>query len=103
MLLCGKSGCGKTTVTRLLNGMIPVFFDGKLEGSASLCGAPIADMPLYQLSGRVGSVFQNPRTQFYTTNTTSEIAFGCENLGLPVEDIEKRIRRTARDLEIESL
>lgn len=103
MLLCGKSGCGKTTITRLLNGMIPAFFDGDLKGAVSLCGEPIAELPLHQLAGRVGSVFQNPRTQFYTTNTTSEIAFGCENLGLPVEDIEKRIRRTARDLQIESL
>jgi energy-coupling factor transport system ATP-binding protein len=103
VLLCGKSGCGKTTVTRLLNGMIPHFFDGALEGEVTLEGEPVTERAMYQIAERVGSVFQNPRTQFYTTNTTSEIAFGCENRGMPPSAIQKRIDETARELNVTRL
>ncbi|MCD8154362.1 MAG: ABC transporter ATP-binding protein [Clostridiales bacterium] len=103
ILLCGKSGCGKTTMTRLLGGLIPNFYEGNLQGAVLLDGRNLCDLPMYEISKQVGSVFQNPRTQFYTVNTTSEIAFGCENLGMEPEKIAARVRQTARDLEIESL
>ena len=103
ILLCGKSGCGKTTMTRLLNGMIPNFYEGKLQGTVLLDGKNLFDLPMYEISKQVGSVFQNPRTQFYTVNTTSEIAFGCENFGMEPEKIAARIKQTAVDLEIEYL
>jgi putative ABC transporter, ATP-binding protein len=103
ILLCGKSGCGKTTMTRLLNGMIPNFYEGELEGKVLLDGKNLLEFPMYEISKRVGSVFQNPRTQFYTVNTTSEIAFGCENLGMEPSEIARRIEQTARDLQIEYL
>ena len=103
ILLCGKSGCGKTTMTRLLNGMIPNFYEGNLQGTVLLDGKNLFDLPMYEISKQVGSVFQNPRTQFYTVNTTSEIAFGCENLGMEPEKIASRVKQTAEDLEIEHL
>lgn len=103
ILFCGKSGCGKTTMTRLLNGMIPNFYEGKLQGAVLLDGKNLFRLPMYEISRRVGSVFQNPRTQFYTVNTTSEIAFGCENLGMEPEEIAARIKQTAEDLQIEYL
>lgn len=103
ILLCGKSGCGKTTMTRLLNGMIPNFYEGKLQGTVFLNGKNLFDLPMYEISKQVGSVFQNPRTQFYTVNTTSEIAFGCENLGIEPQEISRRIEQTAGDLQIEYL
>lgn len=103
ILLCGKSGCGKTTMTRLLGGLIPNFYEGNLQGAVLLDGRNLCDLPMHEISKQVGSVFQNPRTQFYTVNTTSEIAFGCENLGMEPKIIAARVRQTARDLEIESL
>ncbi len=57
----------------------------------------------YDLSGKVGSVFQNPRTQFFTVDTTSEIAFGCENLAIDAEQIEQRICTTVDELKIQKL
>ncbi len=103
VLLCGKSGSGKTTFTRLLNGIIPNFHDGDITGEVLLDGENLLELPMYAISKKVGTVFQNPRTQFYTVNTTSEIAFGCENLGIPAEEIERRVKKTAADLEIEHL
>ena len=59
--------------------------------------------PIYKLSKNVGSVFQNPKTQFYTTNTTDEIAFGLENYGIEREVINKRIEEVEKELHLENL
>lgn len=90
-LFCGQSGCGKTTLTRLVNGLIPNYYEGDLSGEVLLNGENISTLPLYQTAKYVGSVFQNPRTQFFTVDTTSELAFGSENQGLPEADIVQRI------------
>ncbi len=103
VLLCGSSGCGKTTITRLVNGLIPHFYEGKLSGTVSVCGMDICTEELYTISQKVGSVFQNPRSQFFCLDTTSELAFGCENLGLSVEEIRTRVSRAVKELELESL
>ena len=82
MVLTGGSGCGKTTLTRLANGLIPVSYDGELAGSVRIAGKDAGSWEMDALCRRVGSVFQNPRSQFFNLDTTSEVAFGCENLGL---------------------
>ena len=73
ILLCGQSGCGKTTLTRFLNGLIPNFFEGKRDGNVYLDKKLIGEMPIYEISEHMGSVFQNPKTQFFNVDTTSEI------------------------------
>ena len=103
VLLCGRSGCGKTTLTRLLNGLIPHFFAGELSGEVLLDGENPADLPLYRIAEKVGSVFQNPRTQFFNVDTDSEIAFGMENEAVPREQMERRVAETASALHIEPL
>ena len=79
VLLCGRSGCGKTTLTRLINGLIPQFFAGELRGRVLLDGKDLTALPMYRIAEKVGSVFQNPRTQFFNVDTDGEIAFGLEN------------------------
>ena len=103
ILLCGESGCGKTTLTRLINGLIPHYYSGKLTGQVLLDGKELKDYPLYQIGQRVGSVFQNPRTQFYNVDTTSEIVFGCENVGMPKKQILSNFENTVKELNISTL
>lgn len=68
VLLCGRSGCGKTTLTRLVNGLIPYFYPGEVTGTTYIDGKDIQDYPMYEVSEHVGSVFQNPRSQFFNVD-----------------------------------
>ena len=103
VLLCGESGSGKTTVTRLINGLIPHFYEGKMEGCTMVNGLNVTEAELYDTARIVGSVFQNPRSQFFCVDTTSELAFGCENMGMPEGEILSRVDEAAKELNIEKL
>lgn len=103
VVLAGGSGCGKTTVCRLLNGLIPHYFEGKLEGEVLLDGTNVAAQPIYETAKRVGSVFQNPRSQFFNVDTTSELAFAAENQGRDPELVKRDIADAAERLGLEPL
>ena len=103
VVLCGESGRGKTTITRLINGLIPHYYEGQMAGEVWVNGEKVSEQPLYDTAAVVGSVFQNPRSQFFNVDTTSEITFGCENLGQPEKDIRERFAKTVRDFRLEKL
>jgi len=91
-------------VTILINGLIPHFVrDVSVDGTITVCGKNVAEMPMYEIAELVGSVFQNPRTQFFYTNSNAEMAFGLENRGVEPEYIRKRIKNTINELDIEKL
>lgn len=103
VVLTGVSGCGKTSLTRLLNGLIPHFYPGGLDGKVTIGGKDVTGCEPHELSYIVGSVFQNPRTQFFTTDTDSELVFGMENCGVPYDDMHKGYDDTVHALQLEYL
>lgn len=103
VLLCGRSGCGKTTLTKLINGLIPNYFPGELSGNVQIDDENILGMPMYYLATKVGSVFQNPRTQFFNVDVDSEIAFGIENIAVPPDELHQRLEYTLDSLKIRNL
>lgn len=104
ILLCGESGCGKTTVTKLVNGLIPHFTKiDHMEGSVTVADQSVTDLEVYELAKLVGSVFQNPKSQFFHLDTDGELEFGLENQGVAPEEIRRAVERTVTQLGIEPL
>ena len=103
IVLTGPSGCGKTTLTRCINGLIPSFFEGNISGECKICNMDISDHETGDYSPYVGSVFQDPRSQFFTLHAKTEIAFPGENLGIAKETLQTNYSRAVEELQIEHL
>ena len=103
IVLTGPSGCGKTTLARCINGLIPDFYEGVLTGSCTVCKMEISTHETGDYSAHVGSVFQDPRSQFFTLHVKTEIPFASENLGIPMTTIQKQVRGTEQILSISNL
>ena len=103
ILVTGNSGSGKSTFLKCLNGLIPRVVEGKLEGEILLNHQNTKDMSMAEISRHISSVFQNPRSQFFTTNTTSELVFSMENYGLDKAVMEERIQKVCALLQIQYL
>ena len=91
VLITGASGSGKSTIYKCINGLIPHIYEGDLLGDIFIDDINTKDCKNYELCKKIGSVSQNPRGQFFTDNTTSELAFTLENLGYKVEEILEKI------------
>jgi energy-coupling factor transporter ATP-binding protein EcfA2 len=100
VVLCGRSGCGKSTVLRLVNGLAPGFYPGSLTGEVRIGAKNPAVFLPEERAGLMGVVFQDPRSQFFMENVRDELAFAAENLGMAPERIRRRIDGTARRLGI---
>lgn len=103
VVLAGESGCGKTTLSKFINGLIPHYHSGTMAGDVFLGDKNTADMTLSEISRYVGSVFQNPCSQFFNIDTDSEVAFGCENQGIDPEEIRRRLQNVVKEFHMESL
>ena len=103
LVLTGPSGGGKTTLTRLLNGLAPSYNAGKLTGTIFLNGKSLAQTPQFALARQVGSIFQDPKSQFFSSDLAGEVAFACENYGLPGEEIQKRTNHAISAFSLDDL
>lgn len=103
LLIAGASGCGKTTLIRCINGLIPRSYKGEKTGRVLINGADTAEMTLAGISQLVGTVLQDPERQILGTNVTAEIAFGLENLSLSRAEIRQRVESALEFLHINHL
>lgn len=103
VVLCGGSGCGKSTLLRCINGLIPQFYEGELKGFCRLGGKDTDGLSVGEIGELAASVFQDPRSQFFTVNSSNEVAFGLENHGLPQEKIQQRVDEAFRVFHLEHL
>ncbi len=103
MLVAGSSGCGKTTLIRAINGLVPRSYKGELTGQVRLSGKDTTDLSLAQISHNVGTLLQDPERQILGSRVLNEVAFGLENLGLPRDEIRQRAEAALARLAISHL
>lgn len=94
IFISGNSGSGKSTFTRCLSGLIPHLYRGEFSGKVLLNGQATVDLLMWEISQRVGLVFQNPAHQMLAPTVETEILFGLENLGLPRSEMNQRLEDT---------
>lgn len=103
VLISGKSGSGKSTLGSTINGLIPHYYNGKIQGNVHIDGKDISKILLHEIGHLVGTVFQDPRSQFFTTTTDEEIAFGLQTICKTKDEIKQRVSEVYQDLDIEDL
>ena len=100
-LLCGKSGCGKTTLLQQLKPAITPH--GTRTGQVTLDGTPVEALSFRDQSTRIGYVMQDPDSQMVTDQVWHELAFGLENLGLEQQTIRLRVAEMAQFFGLQAL
>jgi energy-coupling factor transport system ATP-binding protein len=103
LLIAGASGCGKTTLIRCINGLIPRSYKGEMSGKVLVFGEDVSGWKLSQISQKIGTVLQDPERQILGTKVLNEVAFGLENLGLPRGEILRRVEESLEFLKISHL
>jgi energy-coupling factor transporter ATP-binding protein EcfA2 len=103
LLIAGASGCGKTTLARCINGLIPRSYKGEIQGHLLIQGKEMRNKPLAQVSRNIGTVLQDPERQILGTRVVNEVAFGLENLGLPRAQIILAVKEALERLGITHL
>ena len=102
-VLMGGSGSGKTTIIRLINGLAGGYYPGEISGDISIMGNDAAQLAPWQRATLVGSVFQDPATQFFSAQLAGEVAFGCENLGLSTSEVQSSTDAAIARMNLEAL
>lgn len=103
IVITGKSGSGKSSLLKVINGIIPEFNAASVSGNIRCNDIDILKESMTKRSKYISTVFQNPKTQFYCINTTDEIAFGLENRNVSKDEIESTIKYYSKLLKTEDL
>ena len=91
VLVSGRSGCGKTTLARVVAGLVPAVIPAHVEGHVKVSGLDPTRTPPASLATHVGMVFQNPATQLFCLTVEEEVAFGPRNLGFDEQQVRERV------------
>lgn len=89
--IIGNNGSGKSSLIKAINGLATKYDNAIISGSVNLESKDVKDMKLYEISKLISSVFQNPKTHFFNVNTTLELLFYLENIGLDKEEMDRRL------------
>lgn len=92
VLIMGRSGAGKSTLAKCLNRTVPAFHHGTFSGQVFLRGRPLDSCQVADMAGEVGLVLQDFEAQLFATDVVQEVAFGLEQLGVPPDDMARRVR-----------
>ena len=103
LLIAGASGCGKTTLIRCINGLIPRSYKGEMSGRVLVQGEETKEWSLSRISQKIGTVLQDPERQILGTKVINEVAFGLENLGVGRAQIYERVDEALGFLKIPHL
>ena len=103
VLCTGVSGCGKSTLIRLINGLCPHYFGGQLKGTVRVAGQNNQTLKLHEISNRVGTLFQNPESQFFALGVEEEMAFKPESRGMHPDKIRDLIAKTSQRFGLNSV
>ena len=103
LLLTGESGSGKSSLIHAVNGLAYQYYNGKSRGKLLFQGEDLSSLPIYKIALRIATVFQNPKTHFFNINTTRELLFTMENMGLDREEMDRRMEELLSIFPIEKL
>lgn len=103
VLLTGNSGSGKSTLLKCINGLIPALYEGDLKGDVLIDGISTKALGMAKLSHKMGTVFQNPRSQFFTDDSTAEMVFAMENYGVERGEMRKRLSSLCKEFDVENI
>lgn len=102
-VLTGRSGCGKSTIFRLINGLCPLFFEGEKSGNVYLDNKDISSLRICDISQIAASVFQTPENQFFTEDVLSDLVYACENYEINRQEIKQRLEEIVSMLSIDKM
>lgn len=103
LLVTGVSGCGKTTLMRLANGLCPHYYAGEILGHVTVFGEDSQKASVSAISDKVGTLFQDPEDQFFALNVKDEMGFALKVSGTAPSVVNERIEQVSQRLSIENL